>query len=730
MKTLHKWEPEKGLKPSASLDSPILPDYLTTIMKLKFLSSIAIFAVICGTATAEEKKIEPEAVAAPLQDLNVVWARDTKVSGHVTAVFPHPSMTQRILLAVADGLMISENGGEEWKKIPAADLAKIGRITCMAFVPDRENSFYAGTDGKGVWLTEDCGKTFKQIGSVAKGMASDSIAAFYIFPGDQLFHTLVAAHGDAAPGISRSVNKGETWSSFATDYNVSSIRFRDPGCYDAFIVASKKDAPDIKSIFYGISIDDYWYEAMKDVVPSGNALPLFKHNPVFSTLDQGIVFVSKSDMYRAGPKDVGFTSVGVTWGRTADEQLMYSYDPKKMGMIASMDAFKTWTAQGAGLYTGDFTKEGSHVRANANGTVFYAMANNNLYVGRQKASGLTISSVRTTPSVFEYAGTMYRTRMTTLKQNISKFHQSRSAATASAVLKKDIDGMKDAMTAGQYSVTAQVSSQGGKAKSVTIDLRMIGGSQKTLMFDDGKHEDGKADDGIYGTTFRLDPWRLRNDEKIGPKRWPGQIGLTITADGTEGSRYAAVAPIDIYSMPEAFEFYRTRNNMNFQTEGNVSAITTVPAGEAHAIPEQCFKLEIKPGAWQATIGGGGLSDITGYYAISFWIKSSLDSPDDVLIQMRDSPMYMDPATTEAEGIADPAYIESGMVGSGWQRVVISLSAILSNSPDFRSTELGALIFSGNCTAPITYWISEITFHVNQNEIGNLKTSGVKKRKRR
>ncbi|HCE44369.1 MAG TPA: hypothetical protein DET40_12550 [Lentisphaeria bacterium] len=706
-------------------------------MKSKFLLHIfnaailiAIFAVFCGAMPVWGAAPDTPAPSAPLQELSIAWTIDTRISGHVVAAYPHPSMTQRVLLVTDGGLIISENGGQEWQKLPAADLGKIGRITCMAFVPDKEDSFYAGTAGKGVWLTEDCGKTFKQIGTASKGMASDSISGFYVFPGDQLFQTLIAVHGDAAAGISRSVNKGETWGFFATDYHVSSIQFRDFGCYDALIVASKKDSPEIKSICYGISIDDYWYDAMKDVVPTGSALPLFKAHPLFSTLDQGMVFVSKSDLNRVGPKDAGFTSVGVTWGRTAEEQLMYSYDPKKLGMVASLDAYKTWTTQSSGLYTGDFTKEGAHIRANSNGSVFYAVANGNLYVGKQnqKGASVSISSVKTTPSVFEFAGTMYRAKVTILKQNISRFPQSKSAVAAAAALKLDIDGMKEAMTAGQYSVTAQVTAHGGRPKAVTIDLRAIGGGMKTVMHDDGKHSDGKADDGIFGTTFRVDPWRLRNDDKM-IKRWPGQIGLTLNAEGNDGAAYSAVAPIDIYSMPEAFEFYRSRSNMRLETSGNATGITAVPAGEAHAKPEECFKLEVKPGAWQATIGGGGLSDITGYYALSFWIKSSTDSSDDVLLQMRDSPMYMDPAATEAEGISDPAYIESGMVLSDWQRVVIPLSSILNGSPDFRSTELGSIIFSGSCTAPVTYWISEVIFHVNQNEIGKVKTTGIKKRKR-
>ncbi len=700
-------------------------------MKIKIPVTAAIFALFCGmTSVWSANPPDAAAPSAPLQEMGIVWSLDTRFSGHIVAAYPHPSMTQRILLATDSGLVISENGGEEWQKLPAAGVDKIGRITCMAFVPDKEDSFYAGTAGRGVWLTEDGGKTFKQIGSASKGMASDTVSAFYIFPGDQLFHTLIAAHGDAAAGISRSINKGEKWGFFATDYNVSSIQFRDFGCYDALIVASKKDSPEIKSICYGISIDDYWYDAMKDVVPTGSALPLFKAHPIFSTLDQGMVFVSKSDLSKVGPKDVGFTSVGVTWGRTAEEQLMYSYDPKKMGMVATFDAYKTWTSQSTGLYTGDFTKEGAHIRANSNGSVFYGVANGNLYVGKQnqKAAGVSISSVKTTPSVFEFAGTLYRAKVTNLKQNISRFPQSKSAVAAAVALKTDIDGMKEAMTAGQYSVTAKVSSQGGRPKAVTIDLRSIGGGVKTAMYDDGKHSDEKADDGIYGITFRVDPWRLRNDDKM-IKRWPGQIGLTLNAEGGDGSAYAAVAPLDIYSMPEAFEFYRSRSNMRIETEGNVSGVTTVPGGESHGKPEECFKLEVKPGAWKASIGGGGLSDITGYYAISFWIKSSTDATDDVFLQMRDSPMYMDPVSTEAEGISDPAYIESGMVLSDWQRVVIPLSNMLQNSPDFRSAELGSVIFSGSCTAPVTYWISEVIFHVNQNEIGQVKTTGIKKRKR-
>ncbi len=698
-------------------------------MKIKIPVMAAIFAIFCGMPTVWSASApDVPADSAPLQEMGIIWAKDSRIAGHAVAVYPHSSMTQRILLVTDTGLMISENGGDEWQKLASAGVDKLGKITCIAFVPNRENSFYLGTAGKGVWLTEDAGKTFKQIGSAAKGMASDNIAAFYIFPGDQLFQTLVAAHGDAAPGISRSVNKGETWSAIAGDYNVYMIRFRDFGCYDALIVASKKDSTEIKSICYGISIDDYWYDAMKDVVPTGSALPLFKAHPIFSTLDQGMVFVSKSDLNRVGPKDVGFTSVGVTWGRTSEEQMMYSYDPKKMGMVATFDGYRTWTTQSAGLYTGEFTKEGAHIRANSNGSVFYAVANGGLYVGRQKDAGLSISSVKTTPSVFEFAGTLYRTKVTTLKQDISRFHQSRSAAVAAVDLKKDIDGLQEAMTAGQYSVTAKVDSQIGKPKAVTINLYNIGGNAKTPMYDDGKHSDGKADDGIYGVTFRVDPWRLRNDDKI-MKRWPGPIGLTLNAEGSNGMRFATVAPIDIFAMPEAFEFYRNRSNMRIETEGNVTGVTTVPAGEAHGKPEECFKLEVKPGAWKATIGGGGLSDMTGYYAISFWIKSSTDSTDDMSIQMRDSPMYMDPVETEAEGIADPAYIENGMILSDWQRVVIPISNLLQSSPDFRSSELGSVIFSGNCTGPVTYWISEIIFHVNQNEIGKVKTTGIKKRKR-
>ena len=472
--------------------------------------------------------------------LSVVWKADERLQ-RVLGVYPHDVLAGRAVVATAAGLVLSEDAGGAWTPLAKTGPDDLGTVRHVAFAPDSVDTFYVATDRKGVFITEDAGKTFRPIGSKAAGLASDETAGVCIYPGNRRLRSLLVWHGEAAPGLSYSADAGHTWRVLDTDYFVHQVLVASPGDQELFLIASPKGAKDVRNVYYALAPDEHWVEVMRDVVPTDAAVSLLwaggvksekvfrGANPYLSTADQGLYRLTLGDGDRVGPAQPNsLASVGLAWGPTADSQILFAYDARRLGMVASADDFETIAPQ-PGLPAGPFIREGARVRASSNGAAFYAVANDALYLGR-RALGAGLVQAAVTPPVFAFEREKYDAAMHAVRTAIYQFPQERHAGEAARQLVKFAHDAEAASTATEFTVTAQVTPADFKPVSITADLSRFGGSPVTPMFDNGKHGDGTAGDGRYGAVFRMEPDRVNRQHWEDWRRlWPGLMGVTVTA---------------------------------------------------------------------------------------------------------------------------------------------------------------------------------------------------------
>ncbi len=632
--------------------------------------------------------------------LALVWQVDGRVE-QVVGVYPHPGLADRVVAATRTGLFLSDDAGATWQALAEAAADRVGVIRRVAFNPEVPDTFFLATDHKGVWVTTDGGKTFKQVGTKQTGMASNDTADVVYFPGDRRYQTLLVAHGDAAAGISLSHDEGRSWRVVAPDYCVRRIVGGHSGDRELMTVGAKKSAPDIQSIYYCPSFDDYWLELVRDIIPTdvgisvlvrsgeGASEQIWRGSCAFvATADQGLCRLNQTGGRRVGPDKIdSFASVGVTWGPTADSQVLYAYEPRKLGFLASTDNWGTYAPAGTGLYTGPFVKEGACVRASANGTVFYAAVNDRLYVGCRAPAPIQVKSAMVLPAIVTFESEGYHAAMDGLREELRTFANQRFAAREAKRVVTRARDIKAFLSDTEFTVTAQVACEGGPPASVTVDLSRIGGSGLTPMYDNGESGDGAAGDGVYGTTFRLDPRRLKKDTHDLRRQWPGPTGLTVTAAAPDGKVAGAVAVFSIFDHPESF--FLMQKGQPFAVKGE---------------------------PWTKSWGGYQPHDISGYYALTFWIKTDAAEAEDVTVQLRDAPPFSLGTTTPPVSILKEGFVDGGKIAGDWRLVTIPLARLLKETPQFERGGLGSVILSGEGKATGSYWVNDIRFHISPEDV--------------
>jgi hypothetical protein len=711
------------------------------------LSAGPAFSAAAPTA-AEKRDLRAEAEAARKEAAEKEFARYAEAAiswvpvrglKDVQAVFPHPVDPQRIVLATAGGLMIFDPAGT-WRALPGGTSEKLGRVLDVAFRPDAPDTFYVATDERGLWLTEDAGKTFRQVGSKQSGLAGDSVQGVCLWPDDSRFQTIYATHGRKAAGISRSFDGGQTWTVVARDYNVDRLFTSLASGWQAperILIAGRRAAePQVQTLFLCSALEDMWSEILRDVVYADGTMSFSRQHIYVATADQGLLRVNATGAFPIGPAGAGgYASVGVTWGPRADKELLYAYEPKRLGLVTSLDGMASSATPGKGVYVGPFIKEGAQVRASANGGRFYAAVNGALQVGYVRTRGVSVADARVEPPVFTYERTTYEQAQNDLHEVVYKY---RDAPTAVEFARRVLERAEEASKTyggGELTITAKVTTPRGKPAGVTVDLSGLRGPPDARMFDDGKHGDGDANDGVYGLKFAIDPRNLLNPESrtLAPA---GPHGLSIKALATEGGSIGgAVAVLAVFDRPDAMLFWSDRNYHNMKAEsGDATVAAQVPREEA-LFGSRCLKFQTGEKPWSAVVGVPGYEgrDISGYIALSFWVRS--DSAAELNVCLRDLPEFSEVTTSPAVAVVKDGLIEGGKLTGDWHRVMIPLPRLLAAAPGFRVGELGQIVLSGDGKPPATIWIDRVVFHPNAGTMENEKrpeapgTVGTPKRKK-
>jgi len=652
------------------------------------------------------------------QPLRLTWSASRQVHG-ARGVFPHPLLPRRALLACAEGLMISEDAGRTWLALTAADAEKVGLVRDVAFSPEAPDTFYLACDAKGVWMTADGGKTFRRIGSRRNGLADDSTCAVCVYPGDPSSQTLLVGHGDAACGLSRSDDGGQTWTVIEPQHRVRAILAGPTGSGALFLIGSKKQMPDVQCVYFCSLLGESWQEAVRDVIPIDGTWPALRGGPFVATGDSGMYRLSGDGAFtmKVGPEGVvRWSSVGVTWGPTADSQIVYACEPTRLGMVASGDGFKTFSTHSAGLYTGSFVKEGAHIRAGADGQVFYAVVNDVLYVGRVRPGALAVEDVTVTPPVVLLAPQARDAALVRVRRQIVAIPKERTAVAGARRLMELAGAVRRTASADQIVITARVLGASGEANAVTVDLSRLGGSPQTPMFDDGRHGDGAAGDGVYGAIVPIDPRDFRGDPNDWRVPWPGRLALTVTARGADGAKAGAVGVLELLGRLESFTYWdEPPDRSQYACQGG--AIVEIDgAAQAH-FGKRCLKLTVAGGQWSFPLQPlGQRVSIAGQYALSFWIKTDANDQEELYVQVRDNPVFSMPQSTAKVPIVKENLIEGSWAGGQYRRVVVPLRRLLKDSPSFQPQLLQQIIFSGDGASRRSYWIDQVRFHSSPEDV--------------
>ena len=653
--------------------------------------------------------------------LSVAWRPDRRVKG-ARRVFPHPVLPRRAVLTTDQGLLTSGDGGRTWVPLPEATAAKLGSVRGVGFVPHQLDSFHLATESKGVWTTDDAGKTFRQSGSTSNGLASNSVVAVHFYPFDWSFKTLLAIHGESAPGISRTEDGGKSWQIVADRYFVNHLLLDYVGGRKIFYLSgATRESPDRRSIYSSRAIGDHWYEVIRDVIPTDGATRLLAHSAaLWSTADSGLFSIThygaKHD--RIGPETPEkWSSIGATWGPHADTELIYAYEPSKLGMVFSSDGLKSHSSQSRGIYTGPYIKEGSHIRANANGTIFYAVINNTFYVGHTRGGAFKISSVTLDPPVISYAHQTYRNARSAFRNGLKSLPKDGNAAALAKQCLGFLDTERESFPQEPVAITARIVGRGGaKPAKVTVDLSRLAWSPRTSMFDDGKHRDGEAGDGVYGATFLLKPSSVEGKNGEWRPRGSGRYGLTVTAVSEEGRLSGAVGILQLHARAESFTYWDEDiyGPRCYGVEGDLYWEHQWSNAKRGRVS---LRLAVQGGPWSAPYRSNWYGrSVNGFYALSFWVKTDGTRDEELSVQFRDGSESAYPTTTPPVPVLKEGLVEGGTIDREYRRVVVPVHRVIKDTPKFRPDRLCYVIFSGPGGSPRNYWIDLIRFHLDKEDL--------------
>lgn len=658
--------------------------------------------------TAAEPIFSDTAVYEPLE---LAWSTRAELK-NAESVFPHPLIPGRAVLTTPANVFQTEDGGLNWKQWPEA--SKPGRVRTIAFDPRNPQHFLIGANG--IWETTDNGATLHQVATKQNGLASDTVVDLIFYSGDPGNNTLLAAHGDSAPGLSRSRDGGKTWDVVNPEYIFHRLKGgASAGFKRLYLIGAPKDEPDVRGLFMSTTPGEFVSELMRDVALTDLAYyPADGGDIYFSTSDQGAgrILGGRSsvgqEMQTLKIDGVpGWASLAVTWGPNADAINICAYDPTKAGFILSGDDLKTSRSMG-GVLISPLVKEGAAVRPNANGTIFYAVANGLLSIGRAKSAPL----VEASPPVLELS--QEDPGFDAAREAFASFIKTQDGRFGPAAL-RICDSFGDLAAPYLKRRIAVTATSPDKPASAVIDLSRAGGDPETPMFDDGKHGDGAANDGTFGITFAYDARSRQGDWR---PTSPGPVPFGVAAISADGKRTGVVALAGIYSKIASFDMWEKRGGaLAADSEGEVSVRPTANPSDIHG-GAPCFRIEPRGGPWSISIKATQKAhDITGYEALSFWIRALPNSaiPASLNIQFVDRPDFSEPVKTPPVSIV-PDHIEKGAISTEYRRVVIPLEPLLESG--FQPSRLDKIILTGDAKSPETLFLDGIRWNATRAELDN------------
>lgn len=661
------------------------------------------------TAAAGGQDAAPSGNAAPaaqmLASFHLRWGAPTELR-MVSGVYPHPNCPGVVAAAAADGVRLSQNAGRDWHPMPGTEPAKTGGVRHIAFLPAEDAACFLATE-KGVWRADAGG--CRLIGNKAGGMAADGAWRIAVYPKGR-GTTLLVAHADAAPGLSRSEDQGRNWQVIAPEYRVRDLLFsrrRDERwfAYTPLMIAARAQTPKLVNIWSAQTVGDLWMDEMRDLIEAEGAADLLGKDQTFwATADKGLLRTrgSFNQFERIGPADIDeWTGVGVTRGPAAGSQIVYAFDPYEAGVLLSADGFSTWQARNDGLRLGRYVKSGAQVRASADGRTFYAVINGALQIARAGGAHFNLRDVELAPHTWQLPAAGYaqaRARLGECERALGdRYDRSRSLMT----LVRELNAAR-----GQLSrlvpLELRISARADAAQGQTPQLRVDGsaiGCDEVALFDDGAHGDGAAGDGLYAAALTLRPDYFtqgvyyRNDKnerrRSPPLNGPQELPVTASAGGRIDQALAVLAVV---------------------TSSGVQEFT---------LPERPeYKFPVPAGAWQAQVTAPwGDPDITGGYALVLQMRADRPLRGPLRLRLRDRPGDALPAeSAEVDVLADGFEAAHAELPDEFVRVVIPLEKFRAEGSAFQPALLRTLVFSGDAAEANAIILRDARFYATPEDV--------------
>jgi len=656
----------------------------------------------------------------------IEWSRLPEPGG-VRRCFPHPLDPLVAWCATDKGLLVTRDEGHTWTPVVGGGSARRAEdgprgaetprpqwdaeATCLAVSAVDPDTLVLGTDAKGLFLSTDAGQSWKPLGAddphasrVTHQAPLDALASSHIewvdfCPSDPTRRTLLATHGLAAPGLSLSRDLGATWEVLGKDRYLT--RFVKHG--ETIVAIGSMTATEGKAWGIHRSGTDgvHWEETLRGVRPSAVASPGQPWQFYAATLD-GAILQADDDgrTWRVAARADGaaWASLFFTNGPTDRAETLAAYDPRRQGLCLSRRRFKDDPGErhNQGLYVGPFVKTGASCTANANGSVYYAVANNALWVGRWAlpTKGPAIAQARAVPCAVQLGSVGAARARGELHGRIAALAADEppephlGAIVAAARL---IEEAKDKM---QFTLHARVlHPRGPRAlKSVTVDAAKLGGGDATPLV--------AGADGVFAATLRVSP------AVFGEKRFRETCALTVKATDDAGASDAWPAVVHLARGPAAFRFHQG----GYHGAGAVGPVEVHWAGSGGVHPKSAALrfAATGPGPWRGywVVAGDGYNS-AGLQWFTFYIKGDVNQ--ELLAHLMDHHrvgddlLYDEPHYSRGVPLLAGGYLKA--ITPGYQKVRIPLDKLLPKGTYFlRWHTAGIGLSAPDGARPGTYYV--------------------------
>jgi len=653
------------------------------------MSRIAVAGLLALAALAPAGEGPFRHPDADYPQLSLAWRPATGAISCERA-WTHPLLPGTAALSGEQGLALTADGGVTWTRpsgLPA------GAVTGLAFHPARPAESLAAT-ATGLWRSRDGGRSYEKMPAAGLPPAT----GVWFHPRDPLGSIILVAHGEQAPGLSVSSDGGATWRLILGEYHVHRVFTCAIGDLPMAVLAAPVADPGTSSLLCMASLGEKPVEAMRDAVISGGALPVHEGKLHFASPRDGLVRLEAPWDHGIGEAvrvptaqstDNGFAAIDYSWGAHVDRQLLFVFDPLGSGLHYSAGG-ADWYPAGNGLPLGAMVKDGAQFKANANGSRFYAIVNDQAFVGRPLDLRLDGLLVQADPPVALVQSTRHGQAVTALGAGFIAFNKSSDPLAAARELRGTLDDLDAAVQPGAVLLRARLA-EGQVPERITVDLSRFGGSAAVPLHDDGRHGDGAAGDRTWAATVRIRPSRLAS-ERDDWRRTPGILGLSLTAHWPEGARSGAVAPLLVWSVVERLSLSDRHDKPAERLKVEGAELTVVKASKRED-PE--MRLVAKGGPWQLTVrfnyGFGRTVDMARFANVGFDWRGG-----PARLSLRDQPMFDEPHESAQAEIAGAVLGKPD--ADGWRAATVPIATMIPVDSPFNRSELVALVFSGEAKA--------------------------------